>query len=131
VPSRAGKETGNSKFSAAQAKGTPLLDEDGLLGLVQASVPFAQQEASAAPAPAPAPARVPAAAMYGADDGPSTSKAARPAAAAAVPVDPSAPCSPLDLRCTLIKCCHRPNHGMPCTTRKGILRCTQCCVILS
>jgi hypothetical protein len=49
---RAGKETGNSKFQAAQDKGTPLIDEEGLLSLVEASVPFAKREEDAKPAAA-------------------------------------------------------------------------------
>jgi hypothetical protein len=72
----AGKETGNSKFQAAQDKGTPLIDEDGLLSLVKASLPFAKQEEAAQPAAAStsgqakAPAATPSAPQPSASAGP-------------------------------------------------------------
>lgn len=42
----AGKETGNTKFNGAKQKGTRLLTEQGLLKLVEASVPFAAEAAA-------------------------------------------------------------------------------------
>jgi hypothetical protein len=52
----AGKDTGNTKLTEAQKKKTKILDEDGLLSLVKASAPFAQQEAHRNAATVAAPA---------------------------------------------------------------------------
>jgi hypothetical protein len=74
----AGKETGNSKFQDAQDKGTPLIDEDGLLSLVEATLQFVKQEEDAHAKSAASLTQqqpVAAAAMYGASQ-PSTSAGA-------------------------------------------------------
>ena len=97
----AGKDTGNSKYTAAQSKNTQLIDEDGLLALVKASAPFVEAATIPAKAPAPTPAPIAASSMYGADDGagPSTSKPSKASASAsarskaapsAAPIDPGA-----------------------------------------
>jgi replication factor C subunit 1 len=98
----AGKDTGNSKFSSAKAKGTQLIDEDGLLSLVKASVPFVEEETDPARVAASCLVRtaVSGAAMYGASGataciaGTSSSKAVNSAARPKAVVDPGALCGP-------------------------------------